>query len=177
MARIKGDLVQEEGVVLEDCVVVGPSFIGRRSYVGDFSHVAQQTQIGRYCSIGHNCTIGAQGHELGELSTHKFVYESRARKWESTWIGNDVWVGDNAVVLGGVVVGDGAVVGAGAVVTRDVEPYAVVVGVPARVLKYRFTPEVIAELLDLKWWDIEESKLLALPFSDVRECLRLLTKE
>ncbi|MNI40841.1 Chloramphenicol acetyltransferase [compost metagenome] len=75
-------------------------------------------------------------------------------------IGNDVWIGANAVILPGVTLGDGAVIGAGAVVTKDVPPYAIVGGVPAKVIRYRFTPEEIEVLLRIKWWEweIEEIK-------------------
>ena len=70
-----------------------------------------------------------------------------------TILGNDVWVGTNAVILGGLTIGDGAVIGAGAVVTKDVEPYSIVVGNPAREIKKRFSDQIIASLLEIKWWD------------------------
>ena len=74
-------------------------------------------------------------------------------------IGSDVWIGSNACILRGLAVGDGAVIGAGSVVTKDVPPYAVVVGNPARVLKYRFSEEVIARLLRLEWWNMPDEVL------------------
>jgi acetyltransferase-like isoleucine patch superfamily enzyme len=76
-----------------------------------------------------------------------------------TNIGNDVWIGDKVIVIGGITIGDGAVVGAGAVVTHDVPPYAIVAGVPAKVIKYRFDDEKIRKLLDLKWWDWSEEEI------------------
>ena len=89
-------------------------------------------------------------------------------------IGNDVWIGDNVFIKSGVKIGDGAVVGAGAVVTKDVPPYAVVVGVPARVIKYRFDEKTIAELLELKWWDLDAQIVKSLPFRDVGLCIEKL---
>jgi hypothetical protein len=74
-------------------------------------------------------------------------------------IGNDVWIGGGVIVLQGTTIGDGAVIAAGAVVTRDVAPYAVVAGVPARVLKYRFSPEQVEYLLRLRWWDLPPAQL------------------
>ena len=74
-------------------------------------------------------------------------------------IGNDVWIGSHALILGGVKIGDGAVIGAGAVVTKDVPPYAVVGGVPARIIKYRFSQEIIDKLLEIKWWNLPENIL------------------
>lgn len=74
-------------------------------------------------------------------------------------IGNDVWIGAGAQVLSGVSIGDGAIVGAGAIVTRDVPPYAIVAGNPARHIRYRFAPDVIDELLRLQWWDWSEERL------------------
>ena len=74
-------------------------------------------------------------------------------------IGNDVWIGARATILSGVTVGDGAVIGAGALVAKDVPPYAIVGGVPARLIKYRFSSEIINELLEIKWWDWDSKKL------------------
>jgi acetyltransferase-like isoleucine patch superfamily enzyme len=85
--------------------------------------------------------------------------KSQFTETKHTTIGNDVYIGANVFILDGVVIGDGAVVGAGAVVTRDVPPYAVAVGVPARVVKYRFDPETIQKLLQRQWWNDPDSKL------------------
>lgn len=78
---------------------------------------------------------------------------------ERVFIGNDVWVGSHVLVKGGVHIGNGACVAAGAVVVKDVPPYAIVGGVPAKVIRYRFSPEIIQRLLELKWWNWDEKKL------------------
>ena len=89
-------------------------------------------------------------------------------------INNDVYIGLNAIIMPGVTIGDGAVVGAGAVVTKDVPPYAIVAGVPAKVVKYRFEQPVIDKLLELKWWDYPKDFIVTLPFADVEKCIELL---
>ena len=138
-------------------VAVQPCEIGEYTYVGECCHIAQHTTIGRYCSIANLCTIGAQPHSLTKFSTYPFEQEPPA----VTTIGNDVWIGANSVILGGVTLGDGAVVGAGSVVTRSVPAYAIVYGVPARLVRYRFAPARRKELALSKWWDKtpEELKL------------------
>lgn len=88
-------------------------------------------------------------------------------------IGNDVWFGAGAIVLKGVNIGNGAVIGAGAVVTKDVPPYAIVAGNPARVLKLRFDADVIKSLLASKWWDMEPAFIATLPLNDVQRCIEI----
>lgn len=139
-------------------------------------------KIGRYCSIGFESIIGLGTHPSTYLSTHpafysaakqsgiSFVTESSYSEYQSIDIGNDVWIGARAIVLGGVSIGDGAIVAAGAVVTKDVPPYAIVGGVPARLLRYRFSEEVIEELLDWKWWNssVDSIRCLAQAFATDR---------
>jgi tetrahydrodipicolinate N-succinyltransferase len=86
-------------------------------------------------------------------------------------MGNDIWIGANATVLGGVTVGDGAVIAAGAVVTKDVPPYAIVVGTPATVKRLRYSDNIVERLLRAKWWELELADLSGLPFRDVERCL------
>ncbi len=125
------------------------------------------TTVGKFCSIGR-AEIGGQGrHPISWVSTHPAFYSARLEagltfvsatvfdgESRPTIIGNDVWIGHGAVVLEGRRIGDGAIVAASAVVTRDVPPYAIVAGVPAKVIRYRFEPDVIAALLDWQWWNL-----------------------
>jgi chloramphenicol O-acetyltransferase type B len=91
-------------------------------------------------------------------------------------IGNDVWIGHNAVVLEGIKIDDGAAIGAAAVVTKSVPSYAIVAGIPAVVKRYRFSPEIIARLLKVQWWDLRMQALDGLPFNDISQCLDRLEK-
>ena len=123
--------------------------------------------IGKFCSIacGAKFLFNSANHTLSSLSTYPFPIffdewglekSDVAAAWDRKGdivIGNDVWIGYEAVILAGVTIGDGAVIGARAVVTKDVPPYAIVGGVPARVIRSRFTEETVKALLRLKWWD------------------------
>ncbi|WP_304518561.1 CatB-related O-acetyltransferase [Adlercreutzia sp. ZJ242] len=136
------------------------SVLGYGSYVGD-NAVVKSADIGRYSSISYNLSIGGGNHDYLSASTYTPYWwkrtfgvevEGEARPRRTT-IGSDVWIGCGSSVLAGVSVGDGAVVGAGALVNRDVPPYAIVVGVPAKVLKWRFPRETRERLLACRWWD------------------------
>jgi acetyltransferase-like isoleucine patch superfamily enzyme len=139
------------------------STLGDYSYVSSFS-VVNATDIGRFCSIAHGCFIGLWEHNTF-TTTHSFYlyetsggfvkgYEPYDRDRIRTTIGHDVWIGANATVLKGVTIGSGAIVGAGSVVTRDVEPYAIVIGNPARLHRHRFGAEDRALLLKAQWWNL-----------------------
>ena len=109
--------------------------------------------IGRFCSIGEHVVIATGGQRRTDLAALFPFDEGAYRTTRDTTIGNDVWVGMHSMVLGGVSVGDGAVVASGAVVMSDVPPFAVAVGNPARVVRYRFSDEVVRRLLRIAWWD------------------------
>ena len=121
-------------------------------------------KIGNYCSIAKGVIIYLGGnHNVDWITTYPFpeiFVENVASSKGDVIIGNDVWIGRNATILSGVKIGDGAIVGANSVVTKDVSPYSVVAGNPAKHLKYRFTEEVITELLRIKWWYWEHEEVL-----------------
>lgn len=155
-------------------VGVEPYSIGRNSYVSEFSHISQHVTIGSFTSIGNLCTIGAHNHAIDKLTTFPFVEIIKGMPMKGTIIGSDVWIGSNAVVLAGVTVGHGAVIGAGAVVTKDVPPYAIAVGNPAKVIRYRFPAELIEDLLSTRWWDLSAKVIKELPLDDPKACVKLI---
>nr|AXN93626.1 PuwL [Symplocastrum muelleri NIVA-CYA 644] len=129
-------------------------------------------EIGNFCSLAKNVTIfGGGEHIISRATSYPFkVFLEDSEPVElnaevgtkgATIIGNDVWIGHRATILSGVRIGNGAVIGAGAVVTKNVPDYAIAVGNPGRLIRYRFKPETIKRLLELCWWDWELSKIIA----------------
>ena len=128
-------------------------------------------EIGKFCSIGHGSSIGLGHHTSDKLSTspiftekingtgHSWTNSTLEYPFKKVIIGNDVWIGSRVMVMGGVKIGDGAVIAAGSIVTKDVPPYAIVAGVPARLIKFRFEMDIINKLLEIKWWDIQQDEL------------------
>jgi acetyltransferase-like isoleucine patch superfamily enzyme len=148
--------------------VVGSTF-DRHSYCG-YDCSILYADIGAFCSLANHLTIGGAHHPLDYVSTspvflsHKDSVSEKFARHDylplvRTRIGNDVWVGDRAMIRAGVSIGDGAVVGMGSVVTRDVPPYAIVAGNPARLLRMRFEQRIIDGLLALRWWDYDDDEL------------------
>ena len=146
------------------------SSIGRYSYLGRGSSLIY-AEVGQFCSNAGNTIVGPGIHPLNNLSTspiftekingtcHSWTDRTPQYPYKKVFIGNDVWIGLRVIIMGGVHIGDGAVIAAGTIVTKDVPPYAVVGGIPARILKYRFSQEIINELLNIQWWHLPENKL------------------
>lgn len=144
--------------------------LGCHSYTGQ-NTVIMHAEIGKFCSVSWGVTIGPANHSYERISTHSFLYNSvdglRPENEEAAYdrfttkciIGNDVWIGTGATILRNVNIGSGAIVGAGAVVTKDVPPYAIAVGVPAKIVKYRFSDEIIEKLLRLEWWNWDDEMI------------------
>lgn len=185
----------ETAVQTEECVLLKRPYhisrtdIGKYTYIGH-NAVIYNTTIGRFCSIGNNFTCCLGIHPLNGLSTSPMFYSkgrqngttlsasNKIEEFQHVEIGNDVFIGDRVTILSGVVIGDGAVIGAGSVVTADVPPYAIVGGVPAKLIRYRFTPKQVAALLRIKWWNFDVSELPQIErlFWDIDEFIRLYDK-
>jgi acetyltransferase-like isoleucine patch superfamily enzyme len=141
-------------------VEIGENTYGLRRESFFAYHPDDRLVIGKFCSIADGVRFVFGEHTMGRVSTFPFKavcfggspHEDAASKGH-IWVGHDVWIGVNAVILSGVQIGHGAVIGAGAVVTRNVPPYAMVGGVPARVIKYRLRTDQIESLLKIQWWD------------------------
>lgn len=156
--------------------------IGAHSYVNGGT-IRERTRIGRFCSIANGVVLGAPNHAIDLLSTHPFAtkaaidstygfpFRSNKTNSRNTIIENDVWIGVNAIVVEGVKIGTGAIVAAGAVVTKDVPPYAIVGGVPAKVIRYRFPDDLIEELLESEWWELPFDLLKNLPTNNIEQCI------
>ncbi len=164
--------------------------------IGDYTYISMgayisQTTIGKFCSIGPNFFCGFGIHPTTGVSTSPMFYSTLRQngitlaltdKYEERkriTIGNDVFIGANVTILDGVTIGDGAIVGAGAVVVKDVEPYMIVGGVPATIIRPRFPQKIIEKMLACEWWKWSPSDLCNVEknFSDVDSFLRQIDKE
>ena len=185
--------------------LLGPTYLNRNTQIGpdvtlgkyfgmNESGFIGRAVVGAYCAFGARTSINAFNHPIDWLSTNEFQYHPASFDWISeyrdfkrlerttdmfqlTQVGNDVWSGHNVNVMAGVNVGDGVIIAAGAVVTKDVPPYAIVAGVPAQIIRYRFSEKNIERLLALKWWEMELSELSGLSFKDIEKCLDALEEK
>ncbi|MCC8089249.1 MAG: CatB-related O-acetyltransferase [Rikenellaceae bacterium] len=169
-----GEYVKFHGV----CKISGSS-VGSYTYFGGNASV-NNTHIGKFCSIGPNFISGWGIHPVDGLSTSPMFYSTAKQNGITLTnrnkveehlpinIGNDVFIGANVMILDGVNIGNGAVIGAGSVVTKDIPDYAITGGVPAKIIRYRFSEENISKLNSIKWWDFPEEKLKSVEkyFSD-----------
>lgn len=146
------------------------SKLGKYSYIGNYTTVIH-SEIGNYTSIGDNCSIGGMAHPLTWLSTSPVFYKGKNClnynicnesfvPHKKTFIGHDVWIGGNCHIKSGITIANGAVIGMGSVVTKNVGPYEIWAGNPAKLIRKRFTNEQIEELEKVNWYDWKEERLL-----------------
>ncbi|MEV7398089.1 CatB-related O-acetyltransferase [Aeromicrobium sp. NPDC092404] len=183
---------------------LGPFVIRADTRIGAFTEFGREVEvqaatIGRYCEIGPGSLLGATGHPTTWLSVSAFQYRASTWGWHPSadaadvvdpeaggrqsfrsvgpdlaTIGNDVWIGANVVVLRGVTIGDGAIIAANAVVTKDVPPYSIAGGIPAKVIRPRVADDLRDELQDLRWWRFSPNQLSGIPYDDPVEAARRL---
>ncbi|KIX19792.1 chloramphenicol acetyltransferase [Flavobacterium sp. 316] len=160
--------------------------IGKGTYISSNSKVSN-TRIGRFCSIGPNFVCGWGIHPTEGVSTSPYFYstakqngftvatENLIEERKPIVIGNDVFIGANVTILDGITIGDGAVIGAGAVVSKNIPDYAIAVGCPIEIKKFRFSNEKIEELKNIKWWNWEDEdlKLINLYFFDIDKIIEI----
>lgn len=147
------------------------SHIGKYSSVGSYSKLINTT-IGNYTVIARESRIGLGPHPLNLLTPHSIFYKNNPWGFHPEWvapinfienkpiiIGSDVWVGSRAIIMDGIKIGNGAIIAAGSVVTKDVPPFAIVGGAPAKLIRYRFPNEVIKRLQEIEWWNLSDDKI------------------
>jgi len=180
-------LDKEKPYIGKDCLIKESSFgsyveIGfgnniQESIMGDYSYTTENCQIiysiiGKFVNIASYVRLNPSPHPMHWASQHHMIYRREMfgfgeddnsffnwRRMKKVVVGHDVWLGHNVTIMGGVTIGNGAVIGSGAIVTKDVPPYAIAVGNPAKVIRYRFDDVTIARLQDIAWWNWDHEKV------------------
>lgn len=170
-SHITSAVIIGERCLIHKAVLNGNITIGNNTTINgpgtEFYSSINQIKIGNFCSIARHTAIQDHNHDMNCITTYfiKYhIFKENSRNYDlvskgDVIIGNDVWIGTQSVILTGVTIGDGAIVAANSVVTENVPPYAIVGGTPAKVLKYRFSPDIIEKLLEIKWWDWDLEKI------------------
>jgi acetyltransferase-like isoleucine patch superfamily enzyme len=175
-------------VGLSSCI--NRSEIGRYVGVAYFSYLAD-TLSGNYCTFGSRVSVGAFSHPTDSLTVHEVGYRNTTESYSETMlaedsknylkarsiktrIGNDVWVGDNSVIIKGIEIGNGAIVAAGSIVTKDVAPFSIVAGNPARTIRMRFPDDIINRIQATRWWKYSMKELQGVSFENIDLSLKTL---
>lgn len=187
LKKLRGPAIRSSRIGKGSKVEAGAAFVdssmGRYSFCGYDCEISS-ADIGDFCSIANYVAIGGGEHPIDWVGTSPVFYAGRdsvTKKFSAfprpkpkrVIIGSDVWIGYRAILMQGITIGHGAVIGAGAVVTRDVEPYSIVAGQPARHLRYRFDDELRAALLASEWWTLDDATLSACA-QDIRDPQKFL---
>lgn len=166
----QSNVIKGEHVKIEPVHRISDATIGRYTYIS-YDALISQTDIGNFCSIGPNVWCGWGIHPVDGISTASMFYstnklngvtlstENKVQERKRITIGNDVFIGANVTILDGVTIGDGAVIGAGAIVSKDIPPYAIAVGNPIRILRFRMSDEQVAAMQRIQWWNFEGEQL------------------
>lgn len=192
--------MSQKGVIIESPVSLRKANFQGHCRIGCFSYFSGHAEvghadIGRYCSIASGVIIGPGNHPLDHLSTHPFAFGGGSNRFarnsgyaaivsqkdgnaptRRTSIGNDVWIGANAIIMQGVTIGNGSMIAAGAVVTKDVEAFSIVGGVPAKTLRSRFPEEIASRIQKLEWWNhsLDRKHVGELCYGDLEKTLSAL---
>lgn len=164
---IRGSVIDKKARVGDGAQIVNCT-VGRYSYI--FGTSIAEADVGAFCSIAAGTSIGGGGHPTDWVSSSPVFYKGKNvlktnfsqndyKEFKRTVIGNDVWIGAKCLVKGGVTIGDGAVIGMGSVVTKDVPPYEIWAGNPAKFIRKRFDDETVEKLLEIKWWNLSDVEL------------------
>lgn len=174
--------IGREVLLNKDVKLIGNIKIGDYTYInGGYLYTGE---IGKFCSMGFNITIGPGEHFTDKVSTYpiknrvcKVLDINEFKKDRPPIIGNDVWVGNNVTILQGVNIGDGAVIASGSVITKNIEPYSIVAGIPAKKIKNRFTDEQVKKLKKISWWNWEIEKIMKSRLEDEFEDIDMFIKK